>query len=339
MLNYKKGVPIAYIKLKNKKNKIIYLDKNYVNNKSNNNIDEENEKEIKKGLIKPICKYCNKEYYSNWDLKVHQKKSCKKKEIYKLNKKISNLKKNIENGKNDESSESIESDENREKNKDNENKIKINEGEIIPLPRDDIREILYIAGAQGSGKSYYTKQYLEEFKKKFKNHDMFLFSRIEKDSNFKNLIKNKKLVPIKLNESLLNDPIDAKKELLKSVVVFDDIETMNKNMTKYLELLRNDIIKNGRDQNKNDNDIYCVCTNHQITDYKKTRDLLNECTSLTIFPKSGSSYGMDRALKLYFGLSNDQISKIKKLPSRWVTIYSTYPQYVLYQKGCYLLSD
>jgi len=304
----KKGLPIAVIKYKKKDEKdgILYLDiKSIVNppvlkgNKKKSN-----------SLLKPICKYCNKEFYSNWDMKIHQEKSCRMKQFKDF----------------------IESEKSQDE-RNNVDEIIIDKGILWPLPRKDRREILYIAGPQGSGKSYYTAQYIKEYKKVFPKNDVILFSRIEKDKSFKDI----KPMRIKLDNKLLSDPIDAKKELIRSCVIFDDIETMDKNVKKYMEALRNDVIKNGRDQEDKGNDIYCVCTNHQVSDYNKTRDLLNECTSITVFPKAGSSYGAERVLKIYFGLGKKQIDKLMNLPSRWVSIYSSFPQYVLYEKGAYLL--
>ena len=48
---------------------------------------------------------------------------------------------------------------------------------------------------------------------------------------------------------------------------------------------------------------------------------------------------MKYLLDSYFGLDKDQIKKIKKLNSRWVTIMKTYPMIVMYEKGAYILND
>lgn len=309
MLNFKnEGIPIAKIKQDNKE-KILYLDKD-------KEVIPAISQLLKKGptgRTRPICKYCNKDFYQTSDLKRHQAKSCKMKEFKEF------------------------VNEHMKDDNDVGNELILEEGLLTPVPRNDRREILYIAGPQGSGKSYYASQYITEFNKKFPKHDTILFSRIEEDDSFKDFDK---MIKINLDENLLTDPIDAKKELLRSLTIFDDIELgTNPKVQKAVEMLRNDVIKNGRDQAKKGNDIYCICTNHQITDYKKTRDLLNECTSITMFPKSGCDYGIRRVLKTYFGMSKDQMYKVLNLPSRWITLYCTYPQYVLHQRGAYLLCN
>ena len=45
------------------------------------------------------------------------------------------------------------------------------------------REILYISGPSGSGKSTYTRKYLEQYKKKFKNRPIYLFSSLPSDDS------------------------------------------------------------------------------------------------------------------------------------------------------------
>jgi hypothetical protein len=71
--------------------------------------------------------------------------------------------------------------------------------------------------------------------------------------------------------------------------------------------------------------------------YKETKKVLNECTSITLFPGGSSSYAIKYALQHYFGLDKHQVEKILKLPSRWITVHKLFPMCVLYAKGSYLL--
>jgi len=102
-------------------------------------------------------------------------------------------------------------------------------------------------------------------------------------------------------------------------------------MTK-VQTLRDSLLKRGRHE-----DISVVVTNHLLTNYKETRTILNEVNSITFFPKSGSSHGIQYMLKTYVGLAAKQIQRIFTLPSRWITVYKHYPMYVVYEKGIYLL--
>jgi len=198
------------------------------------------------------------------------------------------------------------------------------------------RENLLIMGPQDSGKSYYGSMYAKSYQQHI-GKDVILVSRIEDDDSFSKNIKN----PIRLNisEELLDDPIDIKQEFMSSLVIFDDIDDSrnSKDLNKYLWNLNTETLVNGRDQSKSGKDVYTVTTIH-ITDGMKTRSIVNEATSITMFLPFG--YQEKRILKLYAGLSPNQITKISKLKSRWVSIYHRVrPQYVLTEKQLMLLSE
>ena len=46
---------------------------------------------------------------------------------------------------------------------------------------------------------------------------------------------------------------------------------------------------------------------------------------------------MTNLLGLYGGCDTDELRRIRKLPSRWVALCTSFPSIVLYEKGCYLL--
>jgi hypothetical protein len=206
----------------------------------------------------------------------------------------------------------------------------LDSGYLVPIPNDKEVERLYIAGPSGSGKSTYAAEYISQFLKMFKGRKFYIFSRLNEDDILD------KLDPIRIiiNNELIRKPIQPK-ELMKSIVLFDDIDTIpDKQLTENVRKLRDDLLETGRHE-----EIYTVSTSHQLMNYKQTRTLLNESTSVTFFPQSGSSYHIKRFLREYCGLDKPQIKKILGLPSRWITISKTFPMYVLYSTGCFLLSQ
>lgn len=212
-------------------------------------------------------------------------------------------------------------------------KIKIlDKGVLVPIINIDGREVDYIAGPSGSGKSTYASKIIQIYKKLFPNNNIFIFSRLDKDD----VLDRLKPIRVMLDNSLIEDPIDIHSEFQEGdLILFDDCDTIqDKKLKDAISKLKNDILETGRHLN-----LYIIITSHLINgnDRKDTRTILNEAHTLTIFPKSGSSYGINYVLKNYIGLSKDQINKILNLPSRWVTIGKNYPQYVLYEKGLYLL--
>ena len=76
-----------------------------------------------------------------------------------------------------------------------------------------------------------------------------------------------------------------------------------------------------------------------LMNYRKTREKLNECSRVVIFPHGGSTYHIKRYLKEYAGLSKNQIQKALNVPSRWLCVSNDYPKYILYDSGMYLLKD
>jgi DNA replication protein DnaC len=46
------------------------------------------------------------------------------------------------------------------------------------IPDNEERNILYVTGGSGSGKSYYSAEYIHQYIKKHPKHDFFLFSSV-----------------------------------------------------------------------------------------------------------------------------------------------------------------
>lgn len=215
----------------------------------------------------------------------------------------------------------------RDKNKMKE--LIIHDGEVRILPQRNTRECLYVSAPSGGGKSTFLSNYTKEFKKIFPKRRVILFSKIKKDDILDKL--NPKRIPLDDNE-LVTDPI-MPEELENSLVIFDDIDTLrNKKIKSAMYELVDDLLETGRHDN-----IYVLITSHMLTNYKKTRTILNECKSITIFPYSSTKKSIEYCLKNYFGLTKHQINKIMKLPSRWVTIFRNAPYYVIYSRGIYIL--
>jgi len=207
------------------------------------------------------------------------------------------------------------------------NEVKLKEGRLQPLPNKEVVEKIYITAPSGAGKSTFAGKWIGQFKKMFKDDEIYLFSSINHD---KALDKHDP-TRIILDNDLLNDPIEPK-ELENSLVIFDDTDTIReRNMRRYMEVLRDWLLEQGRHFK-----IRMLITSHLLSNYSSTRRILNEATGVVVFPKSGSgTYHIKNFLKTYCGLDKQQIKKFVNLPSRWVMIYRSYPQYVIYEKGCY----
>jgi len=66
---------------------------------------------------------------------------------------------------------------------------------------------------------------------------------------------------------------------------------------------------------------------------------LGEAQKFVLFPNGCSMKQMTNLLGLYGGCDTDELRRIRKLPSRWVCLSTTFPSLVIYEGGCYLLHD
>ena len=211
------------------------------------------------------------------------------------------------------------------------NEIKLQgEEQFQAIPNPEIeRQILYITGRSGSGKSYYTKHYCDEYKRMYPKNGVFLFSALSEDSS---IDKIKGLKRIKLTDELLNDEITSQ-DFRDSLVIFDDTDVIsNKAHQKKVNLIMNNILQVGRHTNTS-----CIITTHTACNGKDTKIILNEAHTITIFPNGLGNRSMKYLLDSYLGLDKEQIKKIKKLSSRWVSIIKTFPMAILSEKECYII--
>lgn len=219
---------------------------------------------------------------------------------------------------------------------DNEKKVKdyfkeyiCKEGEYIqqtPIKQRE-RSCLYITGMCGSGKTTYSKKYIDQYKKMYKKREVYVFSFFTEDKSLGN-----KVTRIKLDDEFVDTELTLE-DMANSLVLFDDIDTIkNKYISNKLKHILNTLLECGRHHN-----IEVIYISHQPNKGFETKCILNECTSITIFPKVMSSKTFKYLLECYFGFDKNQMKQLKALNSRWVTICKTYPNIILYEGGCYVL--
>lgn len=201
--------------------------------------------------------------------------------------------------------------------------------QLLPNPKTE-RQILYIAGCSGSGKSYYTKLYLQEYKKLFPNNKIYMFSSIGEDSSLDGV----KIDYITIAPELLEDGLTAQ-DFKDSMVIFDDCEAIeNKPLRNEVTRILNSILTTGRHYN-----VSCILTYHEICSGLATKKILNESHSITFFVRTLGTRSLKYLCDQYLGMSKDEIQRVKKLKTRAVTIIKGYPKLVLSQKEIYCLCD
>lgn len=201
----------------------------------------------------------------------------------------------------------------------------------IPNPKTE-REILYIVGPSGSGKSYYTKEYVTQWKKQHKKGEVFLFSALKEDETLDKLKPAPKRIII--DDRLVSEPIPVE-EFKDCCVIFDDCDTIsNKAHREAVYHILNNILEVGRHHK-----ITCIVTNHLPTAGKDTRRIINESHSVTYFPQSGSAGQMKRLLIDYLGLENSVLKRIRKSNTRWCTIFKNYPVCIMTERWLFSLNS
>lgn len=203
--------------------------------------------------------------------------------------------------------------------------------EQIP-DKDTERSVLYITAPSGSGKSYYTKEYISQFHKMYPKREVFIFSSLDSDTTLDKL-KYIKRIKIK-NPEFIDAEITAS-DFKDMLVVFDDCDVLsNKLIKKKVFTILNEILETGRHFNTS-----VVFTSHNATMGNDTKRILNEAHSVTIFPKNMGGKTSRYLLDQYLGLDKEEIKRLKKLQGRWVTVVKCYPMVVLSEKEVFVLRN
>lgn len=182
------------------------------------------------------------------------------------------------------------------------------------------RDVLYTAAPSGSGKSVWVSKYLQELPA---NMPIFLFSGIEDDPAFD---KIKHLKQIKFDQEFVDSPIDIK-ELHDSCCIFDDTGKLKQPYRDICQQLQDELLEKGRHFR-----ITTISTNHLSTDGGQTRNLINESSSLVVFPKASSLTETERILHKYVGFPKKLIPKLQQLGGRSVYVHKNFPQFILSDK-------
>lgn len=201
--------------------------------------------------------------------------------------------------------------------------LETRQGEYFQLVKDpEVERIcLYIVGASGSGKSYWTTEFVKEFKKTNKNKKIYLISPITDDKNI-NSLKAIRLNPE--GDTFIQEPPECE-DFKDSLLICDDIEAYsNKKTILRIMNLINSILTVGRHHN-----VSLLFIVHNATQGNMTKLLLLECQGIVMFPQNMTGRSAKYLLDQYLGLDKEQIKKIKQMKSRAITVMKTYPMIIV----------
>lgn len=211
--------------------------------------------------------------------------------------------------------------------------------EPVPMIVPNQRDALYITGPSGSGKSHFVKLYLDNYIQYLPDNPIYLFSWKGEDELFTPYENKGKItrVPIKSEDYL--DMVKSEQGLSvddfeNCLVIFDDIGKIDPIiLKKHVDLLRDQILELGRSR-----DIFILTTTHVPCNGKNTQLSLIESNKIVFFPSKMNQRNCKYLLGDVFGLTNDELKRIKALRTKyWVLFSKETPRYVMYEKGCYML--
>ena len=160
------------------------------------------------------------------------------------------------------------------------NELEIEESHHFQLIPDlnKKRDCIYVAAQSGAGKSYFCTQYLKEYIKMHPKNPIYLFSYLDEDETIDEI---KKINRFDIHDKEFMDEELNPKDFKDSCIVLDDIEMISekKLKNKILDFFKK-LLQVGRHFNTT---VVFAC--HEVCNGNETKTILNECHSVTIFPK------------------------------------------------------
>jgi hypothetical protein len=199
--------------------------------------------------------------------------------------------------------------------------------QLLPSPDPERREVFYIAGASGSGKSHIAKGLGECYKRLHPDREVYLVSKLGEDATLDSMRPKPKRINI---QSLIDDYPDLN-EFENCLIIFDDYDTFTGDAEKVVHKLIDDLATMGRHTHTT-----MLCLSHYLSNYKKTRLILNEATHIVVYPQATSHHALSYLLKTHVGMMPNDVRELKKM-GRWVCISKNYPQHLISSKHARLL--
>jgi hypothetical protein len=213
-------------------------------------------------------------------------------------------------------------------------KVKLPPGstfELLPSSDPEKRQIYYIAGASGSGKSYIARHLSEQYQKMFPERTVYLVSKLKEDATLDGMKK----APVRLSiEKLVETPLKDLEPLRETLIIFDDYDTLEGKEGKAVQQLIDDICIMGRHTVTS-----LLILSHHLSNFKKTRLCLTEATHFVLYPQSTGAHALNYFLKTYVGMGPKEVQALKKSGSRWLCIHKNFPIFYITETEAGLIND
>ena len=209
---------------------------------------------------------------------------------------------------------------------------------LLPDVRGDKRNIWYIAGSSGSGKSYIAKGLAENYHKLYPDRMIFIISALDEDATLDSMKISKKKIQRLDYRTFITDKPDIN-SVSDCMFIFDDVDNIPpKEGGDAIHNLINDIAIMGRAHKAGQGNISMMFLTHHITNYRKTKLILNEADWYVLYPQNTSTHQLYYLLRTYLGFDRKDIKTLKKIPSRWVAFHKNNPQMMVWDSGAKILN-
>lgn len=254
--------------------------------------------------------------------------------------------------------------------------VTIPDGTFSPVPNNKFRDVMYVFGQSGCGKSIFTGNYIAEYQYLHTHNPVYIVSRKESDEAFEGLNvqylsvdkfvaeeeggRRGRLVatPMVCGDfsNLIEEEFRKKMEVWKKASIAAKGKRMKvppepvaptgclivyddvDSMDAVSKVLMESVQASIKDVLNvgRSKHLSVVITSHLGSDYKRTRGILNETQNIVCFPRGSNPDAIKYVLGKYGNLTKDELEKVMKLPSRWVCVRREYPSAVIYSDGAYL---
>jgi hypothetical protein len=199
----------------------------------------------------------------------------------------------------------------------------------VPNPDPKARDVYYIAGISGCGKSWKAREIAENYRKLYPDREVYLVSKFQDDATL-NGMKGGPPKYISL-DSIIDDPPEIS-EFTDCLTIFDDYDTLDKKYLIAVQKLIDDIAIRGRHTRSS----MCVLS-HYLSNFRATRLILAESHWIVLYPLATSFKAMKYVCEHYCGLSKEECQQLKRM-GRSVMIHKVYPQFLIAPQKAQMLN-
>ena len=194
---------------------------------------------------------------------------------------------------------------------------------LLVDPSPEHRQVYYVAGKSGSGKSWIARQLAESYHRFFPSRPIYLFSQLKEDETLDTMKKSEGR-PVRIPLSSFLEAMPSVDEAVDAMSIFDDYDTVEGDEGKILRTFIDEIATMGRHKRAT-----MICASHHLTNYSRTRLILSETTHFVVFPQATGKKRLQYLLESYASMDREEIEGLYGIQSRWVCIGNASPPFLV----------